>query len=38
MATQRYSVIPQPFDGQQRLMALMGRRWMAEKVLPWVAV
>jgi hypothetical protein len=37
VATQRDSDIPQLFDGQQRLTALMGRRWMAEKIRPWVA-
>ena len=38
VATQRYSVSPHPIAGQQRLTALMGRRWMDEKIRPWIAV
>ena len=38
VATQRDSVIPQPIDGQQRLTALLARRWMADKIRPLVEV
>jgi len=38
VTTQRDSVIPQPIDGHQKLTALTGRRWLAEKIRPWVAV
>jgi hypothetical protein len=38
VGTQRDSVIPQPFDRQQKLTALMGRRWLAEKIRLWVKV